>query len=277
MEASIIKLNDNCFVAGVSDLEQFRNSPQRIEHLLILFCIKGEADILLNVNQHHFLPQMPWIILPDNIISVEKKSEDFQVRYCYARKNYFDEVTLRVSPLFFEFVQSTPPDYRDARAIHFIHTFFRMIMRIQRETNHCFREEIFKNCLQNYLYELYDKTHQFYASQQQRTYHQPEVLFKQFMNLIKEHYKTHHDVQFYADKMCITTRYLTQITNKITNLSPKKVVCEYVILEIRQRLKNSTLSIQEIANDLNFNDQFTMGRMFKQYTKMTPTEYRKGK
>lgn len=75
---------------------------------------------------------------------------------------------------------------------------------------------------------------------------------------------------FYADRLCISTKYLTGICRSITNgASAKQIIDQHVILEIKVLLQSTELSMQEIADRLGFPDQSYLGRYFKRYEGMS--------
>lgn len=65
---------------------------------------------------------------------------------------------------------------------------------------------------------------------------------------------------FYADKLCITSKYLTMVIKETSGKSAKDWIVEYVILEIKTLLKNTNMNIQEIAIRTNFANQSSLGR-----------------
>ncbi|MDD3406233.1 MAG: AraC family transcriptional regulator [Paludibacteraceae bacterium] len=98
---------------------------------------------------------------------------------------------------------------------------------------------------------------------------------KIFFGLIHRHYKEHRNLAYYADKLCVSTRYLSSVTNIISGCSPKKLIDDYIILEIKIQLQSTNYTVQEISQRLNFSDQSVMGRFFKQQTGLGAMEYRK--
>ncbi|MBO1362414.1 bifunctional hydroxymethylpyrimidine kinase/phosphomethylpyrimidine kinase [Prevotella sp. A2931] len=102
----------------------------------------------------------------------------------------------------------------------------------------------------------------------------PSDIYNQFLSLIAENYQTAHDVRFYAEKLCITPRYLCQITDKVVAKTPKQVIADYVISQAKVLLDSSRLTIQEIANKLGFSSQALFGRFFKSQEGRSPSAYR---
>lgn len=79
-----------------------------------------------------------------------------------------------------------------------------------------------------------------------------EEYFRQFMQLLGEHYKEERSVGFYARKLCITPKYLTTLIKQISGKSVSEWIDSYVILEAKTLLKYSNMSVQEISYYLNF-------------------------
>ena len=100
-------------------------------------------------------------------------------------------------------------------------------------------------------------------------------IYNEFISIVAEFYQKEHRVAFYADKLNITTRYLSQVTDKTVGISPKQVISNYLINEAKMLLDNSRLTIQEISDKLGFSSQTMFCKFFKAQEKHTPTEYRR--
>ncbi len=105
--------------------------------------------------------------------------------------------------------------------------------------------------------------------------YRPADIYNNFLTLIAGNYRTSHDVNFYADKMAITTRYLYNVTLKVVRKSPKVVIAEYIVQEAKKLLETSRLSIQEISDMLGFSSQTMFSRFFSTYAGSSPSNYRK--
>lgn len=102
----------------------------------------------------------------------------------------------------------------------------------------------------------------------------PSDLYNEFLSHLAANYQTAHDVKFYADKLCITSRYLSLITDKVVSKSPKQVIDDYVMNQAKVLLESSRMTIQEVAGKLGFSSQAMFCRYFKHYEGRTPTEFR---
>ena len=80
---------------------------------------------------------------------------------------------------------------------------------------------------------------------------------------------------WYAQQMCITPKYLSETVKQVSKRTPNDWIDHYVSLEIRVLLKNSTMSIKQIAQTLNFPNQSFLGKYFKEHVGMPPTKYRR--
>ncbi len=99
--------------------------------------------------------------------------------------------------------------------------------------------------------------------------------FERLMSLLGEHYREQRSVEFYADKMHISSKHLSRVIRSFTGKSVHQWIDEFVALEIKNLLKYSNMSIQQISYYLNFPNPSFMGQYFKRITGMTPGEYKK--
>ncbi|SNR76723.1 AraC family transcriptional regulator [Flavobacterium sp. ov086] len=100
-------------------------------------------------------------------------------------------------------------------------------------------------------------------------------LIYRFIKLLSQHYLSHREVSFYAEKLNINEKYLTQLLKRKTGKTARQFIIEMVILEAKVVLNENILSVKEIASRLHFENQFHFSRFFKQYAGVSPTEYKK--
>ena len=99
-------------------------------------------------------------------------------------------------------------------------------------------------------------------------------LFNHFMMLLERDYKISRDVNYYAEQMNISSKYLTNIVNQVTGHTPKTIIDQYVILQLKMHLKRTTQSIKEMAWEFHFADVSFFCRYFKKHTGLTPQQIR---
>lgn len=104
--------------------------------------------------------------------------------------------------------------------------------------------------------------------------HSKKILYN-FLDLLHSNYRMHRRVTFYADKLSLTPRHLTTVIRQTSGKSVIQWIEEYLILEAQILLKNSTLSIKEIAYELGFNDQSLFSKYFTRIYGKSPEKYRK--
>ena len=272
----IITTPEEQFVVGESDFAFFDNYACRIEGGAFLFCRSGSAQASVNQYQGEVRRNTMVLLLPGSILLLTDRTEDFRVTFCAFSRDLFAEAAFRLDPSFFRTLGERPISYPPARVVEGAAIWFQMAAYTYRDRNNVFRNTIIKNRLQNVLLESYDKMQRF-AARQPRT---PEVttrqtdLFQRFVALVHEYCSQEREVAFYADKLCISTRYLSTIVRSVARSSAKEFIDRAVILEIKMMLQSTDLSVQEIAYRLRFPDQSYLVRFFKKHTGESPTEYR---
>ena len=272
----IITTPEEQFVVGESDLAFFSGYACRIDGGAILFCRSGAAEVSVNQYQGHVCRNTLVLLLPGSILMLTDRTEDFRVTFCAFSRDLFAEAAFRLDPSFFHALRERPITSPPHRIVEGASIWFQMAAYTYRDRNNVFRNTIIKNRLQNLLLESFDKMQRF-AARRPRT---PETttrqteLFHRFVTLVQAHSSQEREVSFYADKLCISTRYLSTIVRTVARSSAKEFIDRSVVLEIKMMLQSTDLSVQEIAYRLRFPDQSYLGRFFKKHTGESPTEYR---
>ena len=102
-----------------------------------------------------------------------------------------------------------------------------------------------------------------------------EEIFLGFLSLLPQHFIEHHDIGFYASRLCITTTYLSRIVRQV---SGGRTVIDYInqflLMEATFLLRQTPLSISQIAEQLHFAETTTFSRFFQRMKGMNPKEFR---
>ncbi len=99
-------------------------------------------------------------------------------------------------------------------------------------------------------------------------------IYNNFITLVANNCIKAKDVKYYADKLNITPRYLSQITHRIVGNMPKKIIDGYIMTEVEQCILSSSLSIQELAYKFGFASQSAFCKFFKSQKGISPTQFR---
>jgi len=142
-----------------------------------------------------------------------------------------------------------------------------------KRCNHSFQKELIQNSIIRFYLELHNAYNKISITDIKQPRHY--TILRNFINLLITHFKEQHNVWFYAQELNITPHYLTKIVKEHTNMTPAKIIDELLYNEARYLLLHSTLSIQEIASKLNFDDQSSFGKFFKRIEHLSPLSFRK--
>ena len=100
-------------------------------------------------------------------------------------------------------------------------------------------------------------------------------LYSQFISQVVNYCRTYSDVHFYADQLNVSSRYLAQVTRRISGKTPKNIIDEYIVKEIERELTTTTHTVQEIANSFGFSSKAHLTKFFKKMNGTTPSMFRK--
>ncbi len=266
------------FVVGDTDLRYFEEHSCRTEGGAILFCRRGSATVTVDQLRDRVTRDTLLLLLPGSILHLNERTDDFRVRFCAFSLELFSEAAYRLDPSFFHILHEHAIIRLPDRIIEGVRNWFPMASYTYRDRGNIFRNTIIRNRLQNVLLEAFDKTQRFAPDVHSQTGTTRQAdLFQRFVALVHEHCTEQREVAFYADRLCISTRYLSTIIRSVAHSTAKEFIDRSVVLEIKMLLGSTELSVQEIAYRLHFPDQSYLGRFFKKHTGVSPTEFRNAK
>lgn len=266
------------FVVGDTDLRYFEEHSCRTEGGAILFCRRGSATVTVDQLRDRITRDTLLLLLPGSILHLNERTDDFRVRFCAFSLELFSEAAYRLDPSFFHILHEHAIIRLPDRIIEGVRNWFPMASYTYRDRGNIFRNTIIRNRLQNVLLEAFDKTQRFAPDVHSQTGTTRQAdLFQRFVALVHEHCTEQREVAFYADRLCISARYLSTIIRSVAHSTAKEFIDRSVVLEIKMLLGSTELSVQEIAYRLHFPDQSYLGRFFKKHTGVSPTEFRNAK
>lgn len=266
------------FVVGDTDLRYFEEHSCCTEGGAILFCRRGSATVTVDQLRDRVTRDTLLLLLPGSILHLNERTDDFRVRFCAFSLELFSEAAYRLDPSFFHILHEHAIIRLPDRIIEGVRNWFQMASYTYRDRGNIFRNTIIRNRLQNVLLEAFDKTQRFAPDVHSQTGTTRQAdLFQRFVALVHEHCTEQREVAFYADRLCISTRYLSTIIRSVAHSTAKEFIDRSVVLEIKMLLGSTELSVQEIAYRLHFPDQSYLGRFFKKHTGVSPTEFRNAK
>jgi AraC family transcriptional activator of pobA len=140
------------------------------------------------------------------------------------------------------------------------------------EYNHRFYHEALNLQMQVFILEMWH----IFANEYERRKHslQTGTLYERFIQLAHEHCTTEREVQFYANQLNITSKYLNQICKKTSGITASGWVQRFSKERIIILLQNKNLNISEIADKMGFGSRSFFTRYVKKLLGATPSEYR---
>lgn len=148
------------------------------------------------------------------------------------------------------------------------------IVKDTLKAGHIHEQQIIRSC----LFILINEADAFHRKQNDGRFKGSETLppvIINFKKLLYKEYQSNREVQFYAAKLNITAKHLSEQLKKHTGKTAGEWIDEAIILEAKVLLQNKKLSVADVSGQLNFNDQSVFGKFFKAHTALTPLQYRK--
>lgn len=101
-----------------------------------------------------------------------------------------------------------------------------------------------------------------------------DTILRSFLKLVWRYYKSEHNVEFYARRLCISSKHLSRVVKARLGKTPYAVIRDELLQKATEMLRISKKSVQEISTELHFAEMAAFCKFFKKHTGMSPTVYR---
>lgn len=263
------------FVTSFSKMETtiFKiGQPYRLQEGRIAIITNGRARVLINLIEYIFRPNYISLIAPGSIIQIIETSQDFDAHMMAIEQNF-----LPVSgkeEFFAHFLQRKKNlllPLTSTEQVQ-IENFITVMWDVLQEP--VFRKEVIQHLLAGLLYNIEYIAKNKGQSESSPLTHQNDI-FQRFISLVNTYSKTERNVSFYADKLCLTPRYLNTVIRQASQQTVMDWINQSIILEAKVLLKHSNRLVYQISDELNFPNPSFFSKFFKRMTGMTPQEYQK--
>lgn len=251
---------------------QYTSEGLAIDCALVLHVLKGTARLRCNFEMIEEQADSVVLFNPGDIIKVERRSQDFEVEILafssfiqLAALNQLENVS--VNALKKNMILDTPETASAATG---------MVRVLKPAIDTCsVRELYFISVMQlRAFYMLYQVMLRRNQIEVDSFKSRGDELFFRFRQLLAEHYQESRSVAFYADKLCITTRYLTDIVQQHYGRSPKDAIDIYTVMQIRLDLLQSDVTLSELAYKYHFSSPSFFSDYFRRNAGCSPQNYR---
>ena len=243
------------FVTSFSKMETtiFKiGQPYRLQEGRIAIITNGRARVLINLIEYIFRPNYISLIAPGSIIQIIETSQDFDAHMMAIEHNF-----LPVSgkeEFFAHFLQRKKNlllPLTTTEQVQ-IENFITVMWDVLQEP--VFRKEVIQHLLAGLLYNIEYIAKNKGQSESSPLTHQNDI-FQRFISLVNTYSKTERNVSFYADKLCLTPRYLNTVIRQASQQTVMDWINQSIILEAKVLLKHSNRLVYQISDELNFPNQ----------------------
>lgn len=261
-------------IESLQDVE--RGDAAKLEHFVFILCLRGHAAISIDGRSYNLYPDNVLICHPNIVLGESMSSMDFEFRGVVLSKDYLQRLPLVSTDnmwdvmMFFEkapVLSLTPDEVKD------FCRYYDLIRPRLADTHLRYREELLSALLTALLYELSNIISRF-ADFRPQPFSAGSNVFRNFLSLLSSSYPKSRSVAYYADKLCLTPKYLSTVCKEVSGETASELINRYVVKDIEFLLKQRGKSVKEICNELEFPNLSFFGRYVKKHLGLSPKLYR---
>lgn len=245
------------------------------DQLTIILCTQGQKSIQINFSDYTLTPGSLTFLYPNSMWRPIETSNDFKACYFSIKgtsaKEWNAFIDLDTVFSISSYIAKHPHTMLSPGETQVVEQYIGLLKnRYEAQANATIIRFIVSafTLELNKIFTLREKSDRSKISRQE------DILWR-FLSLLKQYHKEERSVNFYADKMCISPKHLSSVIKQLSHKTAHELIADFVIMTAKRLLKTTTLSIQEISDELNFANQSFFGKFFKQNTGESPSAYRR--
>lgn len=277
-DISEVDYMDEC-IAIHTDIREvpFVNGSLRMDMVMIVGCAQGKMQGELNAVSYTIQQNELIVCLPNDVITGCMLSPDFSgMVLCLSQRGLLEqfpesELWNKVFRLSENHVVKASPE-----SLQMLRHYGEALQAKLNGGKTPYYREIVVSLVKAALYELLGNVGEPAASPcSGRLVTQREVLFKRFVELISSIPVKPRSVTWYADRLCVTPKYLSTVCKQVSGKTALAWINEYMLADVRHWLKNSNKTIKEVADLLHFPNNSFFGKYCRTHFGMSPSEFRR--
>lgn len=250
-----------------------KDTPQRNTFTGLVFILTTEGEAIVEIDNHPYSLQPGTLLtlLPSHLLSTAMQGDDHR---CLTLAFLFDEMAdypYMVQSHISEQMERTIAIQLTSEETKRLENWHKNLAAHYNRPTHPAYKEIMRSLLFIFTAEVCA----IYSEKPVKTsitHHQE--LVDGFFRLLHENYRTNRDIAFYADRLCLSAKYLSKVISRVTGRTPSFWFADFTVREAKTLLKSTTLTVIQISEQLNFPNSSFFARYFKRIAGVSPQEYR---
>lgn len=271
-------LNNDLTIIDNATWEELCEMTSAKGFLFMALCTEGEAVFMLGGRERHIQTNNLLISFGEPIVYKQDASSTAKVKAVVMSHSYAGNCIVGLDKMwpYLLFVMENPVLSLTEEELEWIRTCYLIIKkRVTRHAGRYMRETTI-SLVRAFYFEICNlldsRTQPDMSGTQNRAY----AIFDQFIKLASQNFKRERSVEWYSNEMCLTPKHLSEVVKQVSGKTAGQWITTLVIIEIKSLLSLSSLSIKEIAQEMNFPNQSFLGKYFKNIEGISPSDFRKG-
>lgn len=248
-----------------------------MDHGAILYAHGGRARVHINLDRWDIGEGDVLVFFPGDVVRWEAVSSDFRAdAICYS-PDILRAASLHVEHAVYEQLRADRLCGYPELIHEVVDSMFRIFRFYFAAPHFAHTDRIVTLQLQLFFLGFYDyvQAHpQSRRAARDKGTLRREELYNRFMELLEREFRMGREVGYYASRMNITRKYLGIIVREKMGVAPKRVIDDYLVLQLKLVVSTSKRSLKQIAADFHFSDQSALTRYFRQHVGVSPQQFR---
>ena len=249
--------------------------PIKSESMLVLTLLEGPLHLKVNLQDVEVRAGQSLSLFPGCIFQVLERSESLRYFCMMLAPEVIDSIQksfgihIDLAHRYYNFSVNDVPQETQAIGLEM----YNLIKEELRQPDYEMKKEVLQRYCEIWILKSVSSREGVHHPELRKPVGRKEQIFRDFLTLLEQHFTQERSISFYADRLCLTPKYLSTIVKEVSGKHGMQWIDDYVALEAKALLREGTMSVKQVSDKLNFPSQSMFGRFFKKMTGYSPKQY----
>ena len=272
------RIGDDLILIEEYNIKKEYKEPFKLDITTAIIYEEGSVNLAINMKEYHISAPAMVVMVSNQTIQYISSDSNMKIKAISFSDKLFSELfkDSHISASLYRSIYENPVAELTNDDKLVLEQFYNMMLHLIKSPTGEHRLEAARHLILTLFYGyMIGKNESNITPQEKRN--RATDLSDSFLELLRNNFRAKHDIGYYADKLCITPKYLSRCVKEVTGRTATDWIESYIINESKALLASTRLTIQQISDRMGFLSTALFGKFFKRVEGITPTAYRKSR
>lgn len=272
-------IDDNiAVIENVSSVMESNETASKMDCFMLAFCQEGSLFVQINGKNYQLDVNHCAILPPGTIVRNMNAEQSYVLKIAVASQDFLNDILSPSKDTFniIRYLYHNPIFPVNPKESYKMYLYKELLMNLVQEEPHAYSKQTRRYHIAGMFCEMMAALNKQIPDHERSDVNRTRstIIVRDFIQMVNADNGSNRSVSYYAERLFYSPKYLSTIVRQVTGKNPMQIINEHAVKQIKQKLKNSDMSIKEVSDYFNFSNPSFFGKYVKIHLGISPLQYR---